>query len=154
MHSTGVVGWLARNFVRADGYVYSVKQIIDTILTRDKMSGMSGESRILEVNMRKMSGSSLENALCSLLSGSYGGSYIYKLRGEFWTSGGNLRRQCTIGGEVRYLKELKSLDMSRLEEDMKAWFEEEPLSTLFGVRDLRGVYIILHRFKENEEEEM
>lgn len=150
LKSTGLVGWFAKNFVEVDGKVISAKNIIDKIISQDKIGKESGDP-ILDASMVKLTADQRRTRIANVIAARFGNMSLFKLRPEFWNGDmvKNKKEEVEIDGELMSIQDLEEIGIT-CDEDVDKWFEHNALSNLAEITDMSGAYVIDHAFVKSD----
>lgn len=156
--SSGLVGWMAKNFVKSPGAVWNVDAFIEHILAEDAR-GRNTDNAVLDASIRMLPSATKRDRIASVLTARFGNWKLFKLRQEFWKNNTTLYENAKvpdIEDESKIIElERKNLTSVETDNDIDQWFEKVPLSNLAIAGNLKGVYIIDHDFiteERNDEE--
>ena len=159
--STGLVGWMAKNFVATKGAVWNVEDFIQHIIQEDRNGRGNNDSGVLDANIRILPSATKRDRIGSVITARFGNWKLFKLRKEFWKNETELRPVAEVddvdapGKKVEL--ERKNLTKVETDNDIDQWFDQVPISNLAVVGNWKGVYIIDHDLmkpdhKEDEED--
>ena len=147
--STGLVGWMAKNFVISKGSVWNVEDFIKHILAEDA-KGRSTDNAVLDQDIRLLPSATKKDRIASIVTARFGNWKLFKLRDEFWKNNSTLRESVSVPDveNTDSMIELERKNLSRVEtdSDIDQWFDPTPISNLAVAGNMKGVYIIDHDF--------